>query len=108
VASLDPADCGLRMWTVLNATSTVCDIGQVNTASGKTGNKRCESTRVHHQGERNEKQTDQCLRGRSEQGPPLFVKKSDFSNSPYRWLTAVSAEEGDSAELQLALNDNAR
>ncbi|HTW48948.1 MAG TPA: VOC family protein [Acidobacteriaceae bacterium] len=35
-----------------------------------------------------------------------FVKKSDFSNGPYRWLTVASAEEPDGVELQLALNSN--
>jgi predicted enzyme related to lactoylglutathione lyase len=35
-----------------------------------------------------------------------FVKKADFSNGPYRWLTVVSPEEPDSTELQLALNNN--
>ncbi len=35
-----------------------------------------------------------------------FVKKADFSNGPYRWLTVASPEEPDGAELQLALNDN--
>src|SRR5579862_10073630 len=36
-----------------------------------------------------------------------FVKKNDFSNGPYRWLTVASAEEPDgSIELQLALNNN--
>jgi len=35
-----------------------------------------------------------------------FVKKSDFSQGPYRWLTVVSAEEPEGTELQLALNDN--
>ena len=35
-----------------------------------------------------------------------FVKKADFSNGPFRWLTVVSAEEADGAELQLALNNN--
>jgi len=35
-----------------------------------------------------------------------FVKKSDFSNGAYRWLTVGSAEEPDGAELQLALNNN--
>jgi predicted enzyme related to lactoylglutathione lyase len=35
-----------------------------------------------------------------------FVKKHDFSNGPYRWLTVASAEEPDGTELQLALNDN--
>lgn len=35
-----------------------------------------------------------------------FVKKSDFSNGPYRWLTVVSAEDPNGAELQLALNSN--
>ena len=35
-----------------------------------------------------------------------FVKKSDFSNGPYRWLTVGSAEDPDGTELQLALNDN--
>jgi predicted enzyme related to lactoylglutathione lyase len=35
-----------------------------------------------------------------------FVKKADFSNGPYRWLTVVSPENPDGTELQLALNDN--
>src|SRR3954452_19178674 len=35
-----------------------------------------------------------------------FVKKADFSQGPYRWLTVVSAEEPEGAELQLARNDN--
>lgn len=35
-----------------------------------------------------------------------FVKKSDFSNGPFRWLTVGSADEPDGVELQLALNDN--
>jgi predicted enzyme related to lactoylglutathione lyase len=35
-----------------------------------------------------------------------FVKKSDFSQGPYRWLTVASAEEADGTELQLALNNN--
>jgi predicted enzyme related to lactoylglutathione lyase len=35
-----------------------------------------------------------------------FVKKNDFSQGPYRWLTVASAEEPDGTELQLALNNN--
>jgi predicted enzyme related to lactoylglutathione lyase len=35
-----------------------------------------------------------------------FVKKADFSQGPYRWLTVASADEPGGAELQLALNDN--
>ena len=35
-----------------------------------------------------------------------FVKKADFSQGSYRWLTVASAAEPDGAELQLALNDN--
>jgi predicted enzyme related to lactoylglutathione lyase len=35
-----------------------------------------------------------------------FVKKTDFSQGPYRWLTVSSAEEPDGTELQLALNNN--
>ncbi|MCL4487135.1 MAG: VOC family protein [Chloroflexi bacterium] len=35
-----------------------------------------------------------------------FVKKADFSQGPYRWLTVGSAEEPDGTQLQLALNDN--
>ena len=34
-----------------------------------------------------------------------FVKKADFSNGPFRWLTVASAEDPDGTELQLALND---
>jgi predicted enzyme related to lactoylglutathione lyase len=35
-----------------------------------------------------------------------FVKKADFSQGPFRWLTVASAEEPEGTELQLALNDN--
>src|SRR4051812_49085873 len=35
-----------------------------------------------------------------------FVKKADFSNGSYRWLTVASPEDPDGTELQLALNDN--
>lgn len=35
-----------------------------------------------------------------------FVKKADFSQGPFRWLTVASAEEPNGSELQLALNDN--
>jgi len=36
-----------------------------------------------------------------------FVKKSDFSQGPYRWLTVTSPEDSEGTELQLALNNNA-
>jgi predicted enzyme related to lactoylglutathione lyase len=35
-----------------------------------------------------------------------FVKKADFSQGTYRWLTVASAEEPEGTELQLALNNN--
>ncbi|MFZ0273072.1 MAG: VOC family protein [Acidobacteriaceae bacterium] len=35
-----------------------------------------------------------------------FVKKNDFSQGPYRWLTVASAEDPNGTELQLALNNN--
>jgi|SRR6476620_9110443 predicted enzyme related to lactoylglutathione lyase len=35
-----------------------------------------------------------------------FVKKNDFSQGPYRWLTVASTEDPDGTELQLALNNN--
>jgi predicted enzyme related to lactoylglutathione lyase len=35
-----------------------------------------------------------------------FVKKADFSQGPYRWLTVASPEDPDGTELQLALNAN--
>jgi predicted enzyme related to lactoylglutathione lyase len=35
-----------------------------------------------------------------------FVKKADFTQGPYRWLTVASPEEPDGTELQLASNDN--
>jgi len=35
-----------------------------------------------------------------------FVKKTDFSQGPFRWLTVASSEEPDGTELLLALNDN--
>ncbi len=34
-----------------------------------------------------------------------FVKKADFSQGPFRWLTVASPEEPEGMELQLALND---
>jgi predicted enzyme related to lactoylglutathione lyase len=36
-----------------------------------------------------------------------FMKKADFSQGPFRWLTVASPEEPDGTELQLALNNNA-
>ena len=35
-----------------------------------------------------------------------FIKKADFSNGPYRWLTVASPEDPGGAQLQLALNNN--
>ena len=35
-----------------------------------------------------------------------FVKKNDFSQGSYRWLTVASPEDPDGTELQLALNNN--
>jgi predicted enzyme related to lactoylglutathione lyase len=35
-----------------------------------------------------------------------FIKKADFSNGPFRWLTVASADEPEGTELQLARNDN--
>ena len=35
-----------------------------------------------------------------------FVKKADFSQGAYRWLTVASPEDPEGTELQLALNDN--
>ena len=35
-----------------------------------------------------------------------FVKKTDVTQGPYRWLTVASAEEPDGVELQLAANDD--
>ena len=35
-----------------------------------------------------------------------FLKKADFRNGPFRWLTVASADEPDGTELQLSLNDN--
>jgi len=34
-----------------------------------------------------------------------FVKKADFTQAPFRWLTVASAEDADGTELQLALNN---
>ena len=36
-----------------------------------------------------------------------FLKKADYSNGPFRWLTVASAEEPQGTELQLAPNDDA-
>jgi predicted enzyme related to lactoylglutathione lyase len=35
-----------------------------------------------------------------------LVKKADFSNGLFRWLTVASPEEADGTQLQLALNNN--
>jgi predicted enzyme related to lactoylglutathione lyase len=35
-----------------------------------------------------------------------FTKKADFTNGPFRWLTVISPDEPNGAELQLALNNN--
>lgn len=35
-----------------------------------------------------------------------FVKKADFSQGSYRWLTVASPEEPEGTQLQLALNDD--
>jgi predicted enzyme related to lactoylglutathione lyase len=35
-----------------------------------------------------------------------FVKKADFGQGSYRWLTVASAEDPDGTELLLALNSN--
>ncbi len=35
-----------------------------------------------------------------------FVKKADFSNGPFRWLTVASSDDPNGTELQLALNNN--
>jgi predicted enzyme related to lactoylglutathione lyase len=35
-----------------------------------------------------------------------FVKKADYTNGPYRWLTVAAPDEPDGTELQLAPNDN--
>jgi predicted enzyme related to lactoylglutathione lyase len=35
-----------------------------------------------------------------------FVKKADFSQGPFRWLTVASPEDPDGTELRLALNGN--
>src|SRR5215472_3146225 len=35
-----------------------------------------------------------------------LIKKADFTNGPFRWLTVASPEEPDGTQLQLALNSN--
>jgi predicted enzyme related to lactoylglutathione lyase len=35
-----------------------------------------------------------------------FVKKTDFSQGPFRWLTVASPEDPEGTELQLAPNNN--
>jgi predicted enzyme related to lactoylglutathione lyase len=35
-----------------------------------------------------------------------FVKKADFSQGSYRWLTVASSDDPDGTELQLVLNNN--
>jgi predicted enzyme related to lactoylglutathione lyase len=35
-----------------------------------------------------------------------FIKRADFSNGPYRWLTVTSPDDPNGMELQLALADD--
>ena len=35
-----------------------------------------------------------------------MVKKADFSQGPFRWLTVVSPEDPEGTQLQLALNND--
>ncbi|MDX2089766.1 MAG: VOC family protein [Kofleriaceae bacterium] len=35
-----------------------------------------------------------------------FMKKADFSQGPFRWLTVVSPDDPDGTELQLALDND--
>ena len=35
-----------------------------------------------------------------------FVKKTDFSQGPFRWLTVATADDPNGVELQLALNNS--
>ncbi len=35
-----------------------------------------------------------------------FVKKTDISQGPYRWLTVASPEEPEGTQIQLERNDN--
>ena len=35
-----------------------------------------------------------------------FVKKADFTQGPFRWLTVASPEDPNGTELQLSLNNN--
>jgi predicted enzyme related to lactoylglutathione lyase len=35
-----------------------------------------------------------------------MVKKADFTQGPFRWLTVVSADDPNGTELQLAKSDN--
>jgi predicted enzyme related to lactoylglutathione lyase len=35
-----------------------------------------------------------------------FVKKNDFTQGPFRWLTVATGEDPDGIELQLAPNNN--
>jgi predicted enzyme related to lactoylglutathione lyase len=35
-----------------------------------------------------------------------FVKKTDFTQGPYRWVTVATAEDPNGVEVQLALNNS--
>jgi predicted enzyme related to lactoylglutathione lyase len=35
-----------------------------------------------------------------------FIRKTDVTQGPYRWLTVASPDDPDGVELQLELNDN--
>src|SRR5262249_22753488 len=69
-------------------------------------------TRPAHKEYRHENQTDERLGGRPGEGPPLLYsgtglcQEGRFQEWPLSLLIAVSPEELDGTELQLALNNN--
>jgi len=101
---------GPLTWMLSNATSTAW-INQHRRKGRPRENDAAHTANVTKE-KRVENQTDQRVRRRPEEGPALlyrslgFVKKADFSQGPFRWLTVASPEEPDGTQLQLALNDN--
>ena len=105
------ADSGRLTWTLSNAISTACIRKHRRRRRRKTRRRRGPSRDVIEENEMKIKVTtlhvddqDKALRFYTE--VLGFVKKADFSQGPYRWLTVASPEEPEGTELQLALNNN--
>ena len=93
---LSSAGSGRLTWMLSNATSTTWIHQDQRKGRSETMKIKLTSVYVDNQ--------EKALRFYTE--VLGFVKKSDFSQGPFRWLTLASPEDPNGPELQLALNDN--